>query len=299
MLEKFLYRPNCELCGSDKKKILFSKEFVDLAVWNFLNAYYESRINKNDLADAKYEIAKCSACGFIWQTNILNDELTEKLYGNWISPEQSFVKKKCADISLFYGYAREVRDIFSLLSVKPCEIDVLDFGMGWGHWCLMAKAFGCNARGFEISGERVQFARKNGIEVIDNFAGVASYKFDFINAEQVFEHINNPLQTLKFLARSLKNGGLIHISVPNGNNIERELATPGWKITKNPIHPLEHINCFTHRTLVKLGESAGLEPVRQLFLASCGYGLKSYIRGILGKNYQQYFGTSLYFKKKQ
>jgi len=298
MRENFLYRPNCELCGSEEKIILFSKEFIDRDIWSSLELYYESRINRDDLAGGRYEVAKCSDCGFIWQTNILNEEMAGRLYGEWISPEKSLAKKQGADISLFYGYARGVQKIFSLLPARPREIDVLDFGMGWGLWCQMAKAFGCKVRGFEISEDRIEFAKKNGIDVIDTFSGIASYKFDFINAEQVFEHISDLLRTLKFLAANLKNGGVVRISVPDGRNVERRLKNSGWSAAINPILPLEHINCFTHRTLIRLGELADLMPAREPSSWVCGYDLKSCFRGVFGGFYKRYFGTTLYFRKK-
>ena len=300
MLENsiFIYRSSCELCRSDRKKILLSKELTDHAVWDFLEPYYEGRINKSHLAGGKYEIAKCCQCGFIWQVYILNGEWMEKLYTFWISSEHSLKKKKYADISLFSGYAREVEIIAFLLSTRvPSEINVLDFGMGWGYWCLMAKAFGYNTWGFELSKERIEFARKNGIEVIENFSDIGVKRFDFINAEQVFEHIPNPLETLKLLVHSLRNKGIMRIAVPNGRGIEKELSNPGWKASKNGIHPLEHINCFTHRTIIKFGEAAGLEVMKQPFLSGHRHDFKSYIKGVIGKYYRQFFGTSLYFKK--
>ncbi len=297
MRKNFVYRANCELCGSNKKRVLFSEEFTNPLIWNFLEAYYQGRIDKSDLSGAQYEVVKCLECGFIWQIQILNDELTEKLYNTWISPGESCLKKKTADISVFSGYARQIEVLSFLLGKKPFEIDVLDFGMGWGYWCLMAKAFGYKASGFEISKERIEFAKKNGINVIENFSDITANQFDFINTEQVFEHVPNPIQTLKALARALKKEGLIKISVPNGRGIEQELTRPGWRPSKDAIHPLEHINCFTHQTLVKAGKLAGLELIRQPFLLGYRYNLKSYLKGILGKYYQQYFGTSLYFKK--
>lgn len=297
MHKNFVYRPSCELCGSDEKVILFSKEFIDPLVWNFLESYYGRRVAKDDLEGAKYEIAKCSDCGFIWQAHILNKEMMKKLYSTWILPEQSLLKKESADIALFTGYAREAQNIFFLLSKKCFEISVLDFGMGWGYWCQMAKAFGYSVSGFEISKERIEFARKNGIDVIENLDDAATRKFDFINAEQVFEHIANPLSTLKTLASSLNKKGVIRISVPNGRDIERKISKPGWKVSKNSIHPLEHINCFTHKTLIKFGEAAGLELIKQPFLTSNKLGLESYVKGIFKKYYKQLFSTSLYFRK--
>lgn len=297
MAKAFLYRPNCELCGSDKKNILLSKDFTEPAVWQFLEEYYEKRISKNNLKDGKYEIARCSNCGFIWQTHILNDKLMEKLYNVWISPEQSLNKKRYADITLFSQYAAEVQQISLLLKKKAFEINVLDFGMGWGYWCLMAKAFGYNVAGFEVAKERINFAKRNEIEVIENFAEIANHQFDFINAEQVFEHISQPLQILKSLTQTLKSGGIIRIAVPNGRDIEDKLSKHHWRASKDAVHPLEHINCFTHKTFIQFGKLVGLKPTRQPLLLNYRNNLKSWQKAILLKYYRQYFGTLLYFKK--
>ncbi len=305
MQRNFIHRPKCELCGSENKAVLISREFTDPVVWDFLQQYYEERINQADLKGGKYEIVKCSDCGFLWQAYILNDDLMKKLYRVWISSEDSFQKKRSADITLYSGYARQVQRIAILLSRRPHEIDVLDFGMGWGYWCLMAKAFGYNVSGYEISREMVEFAGKNGIDVYERYSDIADKKFDFINAEQVFEHIPNPLETLRSLVQRLNSGGIIRISVPYGRNVEKTLSKPRWKPSKNAIHPLEHINCFTHRVLIKLGKSAGLELVRP----SNRFGTKNYlkqytelvlrplIKNLLRKCCRRPSGNSLYFTK--
>jgi 2-polyprenyl-3-methyl-5-hydroxy-6-metoxy-1,4-benzoquinol methylase len=77
----------------------------------------------------------------------------------------------------------------------------------------MAKAYGCNSFGFEVSKQKREFARKNGITAIDQLAGKS---FDFINTEQVLEHVLYPQDTVKMLCESLKPGRILKISVPNG-----------------------------------------------------------------------------------
>lgn len=297
MTKNFIFRPYCELCQSDEKQILLSREFSHPSVWEFLATYYEGRIDKHDLAGGKYEIAKCSKCGFIWQTHVLNDELMDKLYSVWISPEQSFIKKNQADVTLYSAYAREVEYISFLLNKKPFEINVLDFGMGWGYWCLMAKAFRYNVSGLELSQERTDFARENAINVI-GWSDISSDRFDFINAEQVFEHLSNPLETLKSLVGSLSKGGFIRISVPDGRKIEQELRNPEWKPSKNAIQPLEHINCFTYKTLLKLGELADLKA-KEPFPLPRGYNPGFYLKEIIRKSYHTFSPTTrLYFTRK-
>jgi len=59
---------------------------------------------------------------------------------------------------------------------------------------------------------------KNGIKVIP-WNDISLHKFDFINTEQVFEYIPEPLKTLDYLKNSLKDHGIIKISVPTSKKI--------------------------------------------------------------------------------
>ena len=165
----FITRSGCELCAADKKRILLSTDFTEPAVWEFIESYYQNRVPKSLLSSGSYELAKCEACGFIWQTQILNEGGLRKLYGEWISSADSFKKKKNAALSLYSKYAREVEIIPHLLGRQyPAEINVVDYGMGWGHWCLMGKAFGLNVMGVDLSDERTCVGHKSGIEVVSD-----------------------------------------------------------------------------------------------------------------------------------
>jgi len=258
MNDHFRYRPHCPLCRSNRKNVLISRDFSDPSVFTFIDQYYEGRIGRDILAGAEFEVIACPDCGFLWQSHILNDEMMLKLYEEWISPEQSLAKKAKAPVSLYSRYADQIRNIGFFFSGGPHEIQVLDFGMGWGIWCLMAKAFGYKVYGFEISKDRVVYARSNTIEVIDSMKALRERRFDFINADQVFEHLPNPRDTLEELTHTLKPEGILRIAVPNGEGLDQELKMPGWKASKNALHPLEHINCFTVGTLKALAHSAGL-----------------------------------------
>jgi len=295
---RFVTRSGCELCGAEEKKVLVSMGFSDAAVFNFLKSYYQGNISKDILKGAKYEIVKCRKCGFIWQSQILNDQGMEKLYSEWISPQDSFQKKQRAGLPLYSGYAGEVEAIPLLVRREyPSEINVLDYGMGWGRWCLMAKAFGLNVTGVELSDERIRLCRKNDIRVVGDVQELMPESIHFINAEQVFEHIPQPRKTLETLAGRLAPGGVIRISVPNGRRVETEVRNPAWKAAKDAAHPLEHINIFTHRTLGELGQFAGMKVIGHPFLLNGKKGSRSYVRAILRKYYQQCLGTCLYFRK--
>ena len=67
--------------------------------------------------------------------------------------------------------------------------------MGWGNWLLAAKALGVSVFGPQLSEERVKYAKKNGITVI-TWDEIQGSNFDYINTDQGFEHLPQPLETL-------------------------------------------------------------------------------------------------------
>ncbi len=157
--------------------------------------------------------------------------------------------------------------------------------MGWGEWALMAKAFGCEVYGSEISSSRIAYAKAQGIRIVD-WADIPMHQFDYISTEQVFEHIPEPLDTLRYLGKALAPQGMIKISVPNGTNIRKLLRTMNWKAAKedcdslNPVSPLEHINCFSGDVIKRMAAQAGMRPVylplglQYRYLAHSGHPLQ-------------------------
>ncbi len=286
----------CSLCESPRNKILISRPFNDPSVKTFLDDYYNNSIEDKYLEGVNYEIAECLNCGFIWQVYILNDELMGNLYDDWIDKKDSLRGKKEADISLFHDYSQEMIIISKLLRKKPFQTSVLDFGMGWGYWCLMAKAFGYNSFGLEFSKSRVDYARNMGINVIDDISKIEDSKIDFINFNHCLEHIEDFKNILNILSSKLSDGGIIRISVPSRRGLKKEDFNSNWKATKNAIHPLEHINSFSHKNLIKLGEIVGLKKISPPFLLS-GLSIREIIKRIIKNFYFNNFGTTIYFRK--
>ena len=208
----------------------------------------------------------------------------------------------------FSGYTQEILSVILYFKSKPSQISVFDFGMGWGKWCYMAKAFGCDTYGTELSETRIEYAKRNGIKVI-TWDEIPEYKFDFINTEQVFEHIPNPLDTLRYLRDSLKPRGLIKISVPNGKNIKKKIKIGDWMAPKgsknslNYVSPLEHINCYTRTSVIEMADHAGLVRVRlplflQIASAMPWNTPKRILKNIVIPFYRDLFGIHLFFRRR-
>jgi 2-polyprenyl-3-methyl-5-hydroxy-6-metoxy-1,4-benzoquinol methylase len=302
----FVKRDNCPVCGSKKSESLYSCEFSKPPIKDFLQSFYSGRVEFNYLASARFELQECANCNAIWQREIPNSFLMKKLYEEWIHPKEAFeFYQERDDVYHLSGYAQEILSIILYFKIHMSRISVFDFGMGWGKWCYMAKAFGCNVYGTELSEARIEYCQKNGINVI-TWDEIPEYKFDFINTEQVFEHIQNPLDTLMYLSDSLKPGGLIKISVPSGKNIKKKLKIGDWMAPKgskkslNPVSPLEHINCFTRTSVIKMAELAGLVRVRlplslQIASAMPWNTPKGILKNICIPIYRNFFGTYLFF----
>jgi len=219
------------------------------------------------LEGANYSLCACSSCSAIYQQEIPNKAFMERIYEIWINPQTAFnLNQKPKGLGYFSYCAQEIMQVIAFLGKKPSELQVLDFGMGWGRWILMAKAFGCSAYGSELSSERIEYAKANGIEVLA-WNEIPKYQFDFINTEQVFEHLSHPLETLQYLKTALKPGGMLKISVPVAIDIDRRLKIMDWKAPKgsrnslNPVAPLEHINYYRRSSLLKMAAEAGMMEV--------------------------------------
>jgi SAM-dependent methyltransferase len=211
------------------------------------------------LVEHDYVLRACEACGLVYQEWIPSEWFARQLYERWIDPDAA---KRLHDEARGPAFrAQLLREIAALIDhfSRPA-LEVLDFGMGWGEWCLMAKALGCNAYGYEPSEARVIHGRRNGIATL-HLDEIGAGRFDVIHTDQVFEHVPAPLETVRQLAGALRPGGLLKLSVPDGRGIASMLASPDWSVRAlNPVAPLEHVNCFTPRALRGLAAQGGLRP---------------------------------------
>lgn len=291
----FVHRPACELCGSQQAVSLLAIPFVAPPVWDFLEGYYEKRVPKTLLDGATYEICRCKTCGFLWQASILNDRWMGELYERWISAEASLKKKQAGyHPALFRRQMETVAALFP--HQQPGGLRLLDFGTGWGFWCMAAQEWGYNVRGLEISPTRVAFARERGVQVAQELSELSGQQFSFINAEQVFEHIPRPADTLRALAGYLAPGGVVRIAVPDARHLKQATEQTTWEAVRDVLHPLEHINAFSHQTLNRLGQEAGLD--RKAFpLAPVRKGWRVFARSIGVRSYRAVFGTTMLFQK--
>lgn len=266
--EYLRYREKCPICQSSARELLYRCKFEDSPIREYLLDFYgpQGKIEMEFLENGEFRVDECTTCGLIYQSYIPGEFLTKKLYEEWIDPQISFHRNRAKEKDYFLRLSGELQVIMGFFDHQPRELRLLDFGMGWGEWCLMARGFGCTVHGMEISPARMARAREMGIEVVTS-ENIEKQSYDFINAEQVFEHLADPLGTFQELTHYLKPGGIIKINVPNCYDIGRRLKIMDWQAPKgsrnslNIIAPLEHINCFKEHSLKRMAAVFGYAPV--------------------------------------
>ncbi len=267
---QFNERCVCPACGSSVPIEIFNARFDSSPILNYIENYYGA--NKiSELSECVYQLDKCQKCKLVYQRYIGDEVFLSELYGNWLSTTENQSSAEIA-FAQFLMKPRATRDGHELmwaskyLGKSLFSMRTFDYGMGWALWARIAKDIGCESYGFDLSTQRMDAACQQGVRVLeaDNFP---LDSFDFINTDQVFEHVPDPLALAEKLSTLLRPGGILKISVPNGSDIIKRLKIGNWDATKgtkeslNAIAPLEHINCFNAKTLITMAIAAKLMPI--------------------------------------
>jgi len=260
----FVKRKKCPVCNSKIVKEIYSCRYTKNPIKRYLENFYKDRMESQYLLNEFFVLVQCNNCEAIYQKYIPNMFFMKIIYGKWLSTKkEDNIDDRTIKIR---EHIREISIIKEMIRKKN-NLKFLDYGMGTGEWCLAAKSVGIEVFGLDLSKELVDRARIYGIKTL-NEKDLKKHSFDYINTEQVFEHISNPLQTLKKLRKSLTPEGIIKISVPNGKNLKEYINKENWGISKgkkgslNPVSPLEHITSFTYKSLIIMGASASLEEIK-------------------------------------
>ena len=259
--ERISTRTVCPICESDQFYEIYNKKTTESPVRDYLEWRYPKA---KSYPEFNISICKCKKCKGFFHKNYVKysyneDTDTRDDYDILLKKHLSSYGKGVAK-----NYSWEIQFVLGLFP-NPSDTSVLDFGAGWGGWCLMAKAFGFNADGVEVDDAKVNLCRKRAIDILD-LDELPDSKYSFINAEQVFEHLESPLSILSRLSKSLVKGGVVRISVPNSHELETALLDKrNWSVRSktsasslNCVWPFEHINAFTNASMVEMGKMAGL-----------------------------------------
>jgi hypothetical protein len=301
-------REACPSCASTETRRVTCLSYSEPGLRTFLTQYYGGRADLSLLAEDNYEIHRCLRCGLGFQRGAPGEAILQDLYDRWIPPTELERTRVQFTLATQEYLAQQVQFLLRYFRLPPHHVNVLDFGLGWAEWATMARAFGCRVSGAELSQERIANAQRLGIEML-SWDEISRRRFHFINTEQVFEHLVSPRDTLEHLSSSLLPGGILKFSVPDSRAALRKLERGGTfeslsDYERMAVHPLEHINCFEHTSIVALARLVGLRPLtpsfRLLFDSATGwFSLRTAPRQALRAIYRHWYpkNTFVYLEK--
>lgn len=148
----------------------------------------------------------------------------------------------------------EARLSFLSKLVKPGG-RVLDIGAGGGEFLAEAKRLGYEVEGVEPSVGFARYAERTyGVKVHIsplNRIDFGGRKFDLVHSFHVFEHLRDPLASMKLVHSLLVPGGYFFVAVPN----------MAEKRTPTGMFHFAHVHGFAYESLRMMAEKAGFEWV--------------------------------------
>jgi 2-polyprenyl-3-methyl-5-hydroxy-6-metoxy-1,4-benzoquinol methylase len=167
---------------------------------------------------------------------------------------------------------------------------LLDVGCGIGHFVETAIDYGWKAEGLELSAPAVDFAARNGIPVhpIDFFSdSITPESFDVLTMFELIEHVSCPRNFLKKAEEVVVPGGLVYITTPNFNSIDRRVLGAKWDV----IHRA-HLSYFTPKTLKSLVRNSSSLEVVNISTKNISSQALGEIKKALKGAFHQCYGTS-------
>lgn len=192
----------------------------------------------------EYPLYQCQYCGTIRIDPYLTDDSVDKYYSD------AYGKIKRRDIPAERLHARQKKSaniVWNKVSPFVKEGDViLDFGGGAGGKVMkLAEKFDVYIK--ELDQKYFEYAVSQGLKPY-----AEGMKFDFIVLSRVLEHMNRPVDFLKwFRSDLLKENGHIYLEVPLIENSRGDYLL-------NEIH-ISHKFYFSHLSLKEVCALAGFE----------------------------------------
>jgi len=179
----------------------------------------------------------------------------------------------------------------NLKSNIPLNGRVLDVGCGNGIISINLGKNGYNVHGIDVSEKAIMRAKENNsqsnvkFEVISAESLVAKgHQYDAVICSEVLEHLDDPSILLRTIHASLKDEGILIVTVPNGQGPRELLITRpmlslrsrnglGWKTTlklksllgysgstiQSDAEDLDHVQFFTKKLLEELAGKNSFE----------------------------------------
>ena len=261
---------NCPICDSSDIEII--SEVVEKEKRTF-KTDFDSNFTKIIPMEEHIiflSTAYCKECKFVFRNKRPNLSWFEKSWNIREDEDKSAVYEQAHDPEKEKQRYNRYENLFKVLEEVTTGRKLLDVGCGPGTGL---KAF--QARGWEVMGvepDPVRAKVGNEVNKINIFPGnIEDFtepddSFDVITLLHVLEHFHSPKDFLIHTIKKIKYNGYLYIEVPH---LHRFI---NWEDSLY----LEHMNNFTEKTLLYLGEQLKLVPVKRFVTKTTSYGYEHF-----------------------
>jgi 2-polyprenyl-3-methyl-5-hydroxy-6-metoxy-1,4-benzoquinol methylase len=206
----------------------------------------------------KFRIEKCIGCGLVQVTNMPAPEDFPEVY------DKTFFDTAYADLET---NGKRQRYVYLNFENKLNQIErrvgrvgkLLDVGCSFGFFLDAARQRGWSVEGIDISSYAASCARARFNLSVQNAAVTEarypSQSFDVITMWEVIEHLPNPVQSLAYLKRFLKDDGIAVFGTPNVASYLAMIQGKRWRNWEPPAHLLY----FSPETMSRLFDRCNLK----------------------------------------
>jgi SAM-dependent methyltransferase len=211
------------------------------------------------------EVWRCGECGLIFPNPMpIPIGGLEQHYA--VDPQEYFIAH---DLEQKKSNAAKMLD--KAESLVKGKGSLLDIGCGRGELLRVAKDKGWDAKGLELSSTFADYAQNHSQAEIYRKpveeCGFKKESFHVVILAAVLEHLYNPDEVVKEIARILKPGGALYIDVPNETglyfrigNMYHRLKGRNWVVNLAPTFSPYHVFGFNHKSLKALLSKHRLTP---------------------------------------
>jgi len=128
--DHFIIRTCCPACKSTSHNIIYACDFSVPPVRDYIQSFYapQGGVELKYLEGSTFKLRDCGDCGLIYQEEIPNEFLSQKLYEEWIDPEIALKQHlDSKDLDYYSGYAQEIMMLITYIKAIPSRLKFFDF----------------------------------------------------------------------------------------------------------------------------------------------------------------------------
>ncbi|MDD2889464.1 MAG: class I SAM-dependent methyltransferase [bacterium] len=225
-----------------------------------------------------YKIIGCAKCGLLQLNPLPTKEDISKLYSKdyYYGNEKN---RRFQEIIEFFIYLTHLRLSKEISSLRKDKGKILDIGCGKGWFLAGCRALDWETYGTEITSSTSDFAAKElHLDVLSKDISECNFPdsyFDITTCLHSFEHLPQPVETLKEIRRILKKDGLLLLTLPNIDSFQFKISKYLWFHLGIPYH---YYN-YSTKNISTLLKKAGFVPYR-ISHFSLGYNTFGFLQSL-------------------